>query len=139
MDKYHGIRVLIPNAWQHTEHIDNFISVCKLAKEKHISVRWYLFGESNYNKYLSEWILQYRMYKDIEIIANINNLYRYVKEADIYIEWDDTCSLLKEAVRLNKPVYSSKYSDHCNTYLDHKIWSKDISELLKLIRETEKK
>ncbi|KAB8128269.1 hypothetical protein F9U64_16350 [Gracilibacillus oryzae] len=137
MDRFSGIRILVPNDWNNLSQLSAFFAICKiLNNQNHLKVKFYLFGEGKYSKHVNDLITDHQLYKNINLLRNIHNLYRYVKDADMYLEWDNTRSFIKEAIWFDKPVYSYKYNDHCNTYLDHKLWNKGIAELLKIIRNT---
>ncbi|SER48591.1 hypothetical protein SAMN04487944_10541 [Gracilibacillus ureilyticus] len=140
MNSFPGTKILVPNSWDNSLEIENFVNLCLLMREKKMTdVRLYLLGKSGFSSEIAGLVHKYQLFTVINMVENVNNVYGYIKDTDIYLEWGGHCSFLKEAICFHKPVYSYKFRDHCNTYLDHKIWNKDITRLIELIRNPEMK
>lgn len=131
-----GMRILSPGNWSTPQQLDEFIHICREIKKKKLSVRWYLYGNTPFIYQIIEEIHKYQLQNQIVLLGEKHNLYQYLKQADFYMEWEEgQHSLLSEAILLDKPVLSLGLVYPCVRYLEGKVLSYELLQVVTMFRQ----
>lgn len=87
--------------------IDIAIKAAKLLRESGIIFEWFVFGEGTSREYLTKIIEAYDLINEFHLIGSVDNPYKYVSKADIYVQpsrYEGFGLTVAEAKILEKPI-----------------------------------
>ena len=112
-DGYEGIRLLSVGRLVYLKGFDVAIRSMKLVKEHYGGkkpVRWYILGEGELKKQLTEAIVRLSLEEDVVLLGTRENPYPFMKQCDIYIQpsrYEGKSMAIREAQILGCPLILS--------------------------------
>lgn len=112
-DTYDGLRILSVGRLTTQKAFEISIEAMKLLKDAGEHVRWYVLGEGDQRKKLTEKIAELGLKEDFLLPGARENPYPYMREADIYVHasrFEGKSIAIQEAQILGKPIVVSDCS-----------------------------
>ena len=112
-DTYDGLRILSVGRLTTQKAFEISIEAMKLLKDAGEQVRWYVLGEGDQRKKLTEKIAELGLKEDFLLPGARENPYPYMREADIYVHasrFEGKSIAIQEAQILGKPIVVSDCS-----------------------------
>ena len=112
-DTYDGLRILSVGRLTTQKAFEISIEAMKLLKDAGEQVRWYVLGEGDQRKKLTEKIAELGLKGDFLLPGARENPYPYMREADIYVHasrFEGKSIAIQEAQILGKPIVVSDCS-----------------------------
>ncbi|WP_163582541.1 glycosyltransferase family 4 protein [Gracilibacillus saliphilus] len=108
--RYHPqyLSVLSANNLKYRRHIEGFIHMIKYFVKQRIAFKWYLYGDHRNETIIRNELKTHQLGDHVVFIGNIANVFRYLEQADVYVEWEPQSALNFEAETMNTPIIYMK-------------------------------
>lgn len=102
--RQNSLSILSANTWNGITHIKSFIQTCKRLVKRYPNFKWFLYGKSDEEIKLRDYIKQHQLTNNIVFLNTKVNMIAMLREIDLYIEWSDFFSLQYESEILGTPT-----------------------------------
>ncbi|SFL54568.1 Glycosyltransferase involved in cell wall bisynthesis [Gracilibacillus orientalis] len=107
--RYHQPHVsLLSTNLQNRENIEGFIHMCRYLVKQNTPFRWYFYGKNQNEAIIRKELKSQQLEDYVVFIGDVANVFRYLANADIYVECKQQSSLYFEAEMMHKPIVHIK-------------------------------
>ncbi|WP_208586912.1 glycosyltransferase family 4 protein [Gracilibacillus suaedae] len=103
------LSILSANNLQHRRHIEGFIQMVKYLVKQCIAFKWYFYGDHHNETLIRNELKTHQLEDHVVFVGDIANVFRYLEQADVYVEWEPQSALNFEAETMEKPIIYMKY------------------------------
>jgi glycosyltransferase involved in cell wall biosynthesis len=106
------IVLLTIGRYSYPKKMEDIPVLCRLLREKGLSVKWYIIGYGGSDEYIRTAITENRMEEFVILLGKQTNPYPYIKSCEWYVQpsrYEGKSVVVREAQILCKPVIITNY------------------------------